>query len=224
MSKSFSTVAASVSTTALCAMVLLAGSTSAGAQGLFASERDCAAEVTSLCAGYGWSPTMDAGTDLQIAALIGAASTITVTFLTPRQQRASFPASSAAPAIAWAGAIFLYLIAINYIGGAILIAINRNGADEDFGAVAFPVVVGGVFMVASIWTTGRILARWPSSATHADRPSSEDKAAGLGLSPVQCDAKVFSAFTIIRRFAQRRRDQAVLWATAALHRGAVEHH
>jgi hypothetical protein len=162
---------------------------------------------------------MDTGAAPQIAALIGAASTITVTFLTTRQQRASFPASavtsSAAQAIAWASAIFLYLIAINYIGGAVVIAINWNGADTDFGVVAFPVLVGGIFMVASIWATARILARWPSSG---------DKAAGLRLSPVQCDANVFSAFTIIRRVVERRRDQAALLVTAALHRGAVERH
>jgi hypothetical protein len=157
-------------------MVLLSGSTSAGAQKLFTSERDCAADVSSFCSGYGLSLAMDTGTALQIAALIGAASTITVTFLATSQQRASFLApavtSAAARASAWAGAIFLYLIAINYIGGAVLIAINRNGAYEDFGAVAFPVLVGGVFMVTSIWATGRILARWPSSAPHAIRPSS----------------------------------------------------
>jgi hypothetical protein len=167
---------------------------------------------------------MDTGPAPQIVALIGAASTIAVTFLTTRQQPASFPASSATRAIAWAGAIFLYLIAINYVAGAILIAINWNDADEDFGAVAFPVLVGGVFMVASIWATGRILAAWPSPAAHVDRPSSEDKAAGLRLSPVQYDAGVFSALTIIRRVAERRRDQAVLLATAALHRAAVERH
>jgi hypothetical protein len=152
---------------ALWAMVLLAGSSGAAAQG---SEWDCAADVSSLCASYGWSLTMDTGAAPQIAALIGAASTIMVTFLTTRQQRALFSTltSSLARAIAWAGAIFLYLIAINYIGGAILIAINWNAAYEDFGAVAFPVVVGGVFMVASIWATGRILAGWPSSQAHAD--------------------------------------------------------
>ena len=224
MSKSFSMIAASVSPTTLCAMALLNGSTSAGARGLFTSERDCAADVSSLCASYGWSLTMDTGAAPQIAALIGAASTIMVTFLTTRQQRASFPASSAARAIAWAGATFLYLIAINYIGGAILMAINWNGAYEDFGAVAFPVLVGGVFMVASIWATGRVLTARPSAAAPADRPSSEDKAAGLGLSPVQREAGIFSAFTIIWRVAERHRRQAVLLATAALHRGAVERH
>jgi hypothetical protein len=170
MSKSFSMIAASVSTTALRAMVLLNGSTSANAQGLFASERECAADVGSLCAVYGWSQTTDAGTAPQSAALIGAASTIAVTLLTT--SRASLPAPSAARAVSWAGAIFLYLIAINYISGAILIAANWNGADEDFGAVALPVVVGGIFTVASIWATGRILVRWPGSASHADRRSS----------------------------------------------------
>jgi hypothetical protein len=68
--------------------------------------------------------------------------------------------------------MFLYLIAINYISGAILIAVNWNGAYEDFGAVAFPVLVGGVFVVASIWATGHILAEWPSSVAHADTPTS----------------------------------------------------
>jgi hypothetical protein len=166
VSKSLSTIAAIVSTAALCPVVLRIGSTSACAQGF----RDCAADVSSLCAGYGRGLTMDTATE--IAALIGAASTITVTFLTSRQQRASFPApaatSPAVQAVAWAGAIFLYLIAINYIGGAIMIALNWKGAYEDFGAVAFPVLVGGIFMVASIWATGRILAVGPGSVTHAD--------------------------------------------------------
>jgi hypothetical protein len=160
MSKSCSSIAFSVATTALCAMVLLTGPRSAGAQeALFTFQRDCAADVSSLCAGYGWGLTMDTGAATLIAALIGAASILTVTILTT-----PFPApavtSSAARAVAWAGAIFLYFIAINYIGGAIVIATNWNGAYEDFGAVrvAFPIGVGGIFTVASIWATGRILA------------------------------------------------------------------
>ena len=110
MSKSFSRIALSVATTPLCAMVVLTGSTgsrSARAQeALFASQRDCAADVSSLCAGHGWGP-IDAGTAILMAALIGAASTITVTILTGRQQPASFPApaapSSAARAVALGG-------------------------------------------------------------------------------------------------------------------------
>ena len=156
----------SVATTALCATVLLTGSRSASAQeGLFTSGRACVADVSSLCAGYGWSLTTDTGTATLIAALIGAASIIAVTILTTDQQRTSFPADavawSAAWALAWAAAIFLYLIAINYIGGAIMIASNWNGANGDFGAVrvAFPIIVGFIFAVASIWATGRILAR-----------------------------------------------------------------
>jgi hypothetical protein len=166
MSKSFSMISLSCATTALCAMVLLTGSRSADAQeGLFTSERDCTGNVSSLCARHGWGLTMDTGTAALIAALIGAASIIIVTILTTRQQPDSFPApavtSSAERAVAWGGAIFLYLIAINYIGGAIMMAIKWNGAYEDFGAVrvAFPILVGGIFTVASIWTTERILAR-----------------------------------------------------------------
>jgi hypothetical protein len=118
-----------------------------------------------LCAGYSWGLSIDAGTATLIAALIGATSTIAVTILTTSQQRTSFPVaavtSSAARAGACGAAIFLYLIAIAYIGGAIMIASNWNGAYEVFGAVrvAFPIIVGGIFAVASIWATGRILAR-----------------------------------------------------------------
>jgi hypothetical protein len=163
MSKSSSMIAFSVVTSAVCAMV--AGSTSAAAQeGLFNLERNCAAGVSPLCAGHGWALTADTGTALPIAALIGAASTIAVTFLTSRRQPASIPAPGvtlSAWAVAWAGAIFLYLIAINYLGGAIILAINSNGADYDFGAVrvAFPILVGGVFAVASFWVTGRLRAK-----------------------------------------------------------------
>ena len=160
MSKSSSKMALGVATIALCAIVLFAGSRSAGAQeGLFTSER--VADLSSLCAGCGWGLTTDTATATLIAALIGAASTIAVTILTAGQW---FPAaavtSSAARAVAWGGAILLYLIAINYIGGAIIIATYWNGAYEDFGAVrvAFPVLVGGVFTITSIWATGRILA------------------------------------------------------------------
>ena len=177
MSKSFSRIALSVATTPLCAMVVLTGSTgsrSARAQeALFASQRDCSADVSSLCAGHGWG-LIDAGTAILIAALIGAASTITVTILTGRQQPASFPATAAPSfatrAVAWGAAIFLYLIAINYGGGAIMAALNWNGAYQDTGRIAFHVLVGGVFSVASIWATGRILAGWPSSARIAEAP------------------------------------------------------
>lgn len=52
MSKSTSMIPLSGATIALCAMALLTGSISAGAQeGLFTSERDCATDVQSLCAG-----------------------------------------------------------------------------------------------------------------------------------------------------------------------------
>jgi len=52
MSKASSMIALSVATTTLCAMALLTDSRTAGAQeGLFTSERDCAADVGSLCAG-----------------------------------------------------------------------------------------------------------------------------------------------------------------------------
>ena len=160
MSKSSTKMALSVAAIALCATVFFAGSRSAGAQeGLFTSEG--VADLSSLCAGCGWGLTMDTATATLIAALIGAASTIAVTILTAGQW---FPAaavtSSAARAVAWGGAILLYLIAINYIGGAIIIATHWNGAYEDFGAVrvAFPVLVGGVFTITSIWATGRILA------------------------------------------------------------------
>jgi hypothetical protein len=174
MSKSFSRIALSVAMTALCAMVVLTGSRSAGAQeALFAYPRVCAADVSPLCAGHGWGP-IDAGTAILFAALIGAASTITVTILTGSQQLASFPApavtSSAARSVAWGAAIFLYLIAINYGGGAVMAALNWNGAYEDCGRIALPMLVGGVFSVASIWATGRILAEWPSSARIGEVP------------------------------------------------------
>jgi hypothetical protein len=52
MSKTSSMVALSVASTAFCATVLLTGSRGASAQeGLFTSERDCATDVQSLCAG-----------------------------------------------------------------------------------------------------------------------------------------------------------------------------
>jgi hypothetical protein len=110
---------------------------------------------------------MDTGTAVLVRALIGAASLITVTILTERQQWASFPAvragtSSAARAVAWTAAIFLYLIAINYSGEAIILALNWDGAYEDFARIALPFLAGGVFWVASIWATGRILAGSPA--------------------------------------------------------------
>ena len=37
-------------------------------------------------------------------------------------------------------------------------ALNSNGVYEEFARIAFPILVGGVFSVASIWATGRILA------------------------------------------------------------------
>lgn len=54
VSKSSSIVALSITTAALCATVLITGSRSASAQeglGLFATERDCTADIQSLCAG-----------------------------------------------------------------------------------------------------------------------------------------------------------------------------
>lgn len=52
MSKLSSMITLGAATAALCAMVLFAGSRSAGAQeGIFTSERDCATDVNSLCAG-----------------------------------------------------------------------------------------------------------------------------------------------------------------------------
>ena len=166
MSESFSRIALSVVATALCAMVVLTGARGADAQeALFASHRDCAAYVSFLCADHGWG-RIDARAAILIAALIGAASTITVTILTARQ-RASFPApaatSSGARAVAWGAAIFLYLIALNYCCEAIMAALKWNGAHDDFGPIAFAILGGGVFSVASIWATGRILAEWPSS-------------------------------------------------------------
>jgi hypothetical protein len=55
-------------------------------------------------------------------------------------------------------AILLYLIAIDYSGGAIMAALNSNGAYADLARIAFSILVGGVFSVASFWATGRILA------------------------------------------------------------------
>jgi hypothetical protein len=52
-------------------------------------------------------------------------------------------------------------IAINYSGEAIIVALNWGGAYEDFARIALPFLAGGVFWVASIWATGRILAGSP---------------------------------------------------------------
>lgn len=174
MSKSLSRIVLSVATTALCAAVVDTGARSAGAQkALFASAREWAADAGSFCASHGWGP-IDTGKANLIAAVIGAASIITVTILAD-QQRATVPPSgvtpSAARSVAWGAAVFLYLIAINYGGGAIMAALFWNGAYEDFGAIAFPILVGGVFSVASIWATGRILGERPTSAPIVEVPA-----------------------------------------------------
>lgn len=166
MSKTLSKIALSFATTALCATVVLAGTRRASAhEALFTSAWNCAADVSSLCASHGWGP-MDTGTAILIRALIGAACISAVTIPTARPQWASFPAragtSSAARAVAWTPVIFLYLIAINYSGEAIIGALNSDGADEDFVRIALPFLAGGVFWIASIWAAGRILAGSPT--------------------------------------------------------------